>query len=141
MKSKYDWQALKLEFFQSDIDEVYNFLAGKFGENTVKWNLKNKVKWWSKEKQEYKNRILEKALEKQAEEQAKELEIPIETLKKAKKKAIIKIINYLNKQLNPSEMEKVIRMIKTELGEPTTISKNDTTVRWEPLDESLFIQN
>jgi hypothetical protein len=36
MKSKYDRQALKLEFFQSDIDEVFNFLAGKFGEKTVK---------------------------------------------------------------------------------------------------------
>lgn len=152
MKSKYDRQALKLEFFQSDIDEVYNFLAGKFGENTVKWNLKNKVKGWSKEKQEYKNKILEKALEKRAKEEAKSLEIPIDQLMKAKKAVISLFMNKLNKVLaqqktdenadfNVKEFEKILKVIKTELGEPTNISKTDATIKTEPIDESLLIQN
>lgn len=152
MKSKYDRQALKLEFFQSDIDEVFNFLAGKFGEKTVKWNLKNKVKGWSKEKQEYKNKILEKALEKRAKEEAKSLEIPIDQLMKAKKAVISLFMNKLNKVLaqqkkdedadfNVKEFEKILKVIKTELGEPTNISKTDATIKTEPIDESLLIQN
>lgn len=153
MKSKYDRQALKLEFFQSDIDEVYNFLAGKFGEKTVKWNLKNKVKGWSKEKQEYKDKILQKALEKRAKEEAKSLEIPIDQLMKAKKAVISLFMQKLDKTLkqqketdweasfNVKEFEKILKVIKTELGEPTNISKTDATIKTEPIDESLLIQN
>ena len=152
MKSKYDRQALKLEFFQSDIDEVFNFLAGKFGEKTVKWNLKNKVKGWSKEKQEYKNKILQKALERRAKEEANSLEIPIDQLMKAKKAVISLFMNKLNKVLNQQkkdedadfnvkEFEKILKVIKTELGEPTNISKTDATIKTEPIDESLLIQN
>lgn len=152
MKSKYDRQALKLEFFQSEIDEVYNFLAWKFGEKTVKWNLKNKVKGWSKEKQEYKDKILQKALEKRAKEEAKSLEIPIDQLLKAKKAVISLFMNKLNKVLaqqktdenadfNVKEFEKILKVIKTELGEPTNISKTDATIKTEPIDESLLIQN
>ena len=152
MKSKYDRQALKLEFFQSDIDEVYNFLAWKFGEKTVKWNLKNKVKGWSKEKQEYKDKVLQKALEKRAKEEAKSLEIPIDQLMKAKKAVISLFMNKLNKVLaqqktdenadfNVKEFEKILKVIKTELGEPTNISKTDATIKTEPIDESLLIKN
>ena len=112
-KVKYDRQALKLEFFQSDIDEVYDFLKRKYGDKLAKSSMKNKCKGWGKEKQEYKDKILQKALDKKAKEEAESLEIPVDQLMRA----------------------------KTELGEPTTISKNDTTVRGEPLDESLFIQN
>jgi len=152
MKSKYDRQALKLEFFQSEIDEVYNFLAWKFGEKAVKWNLKNKVKGWSKEKQEYKDKILQKALEKRAKEEAKSLEIPIDQLMKAKKAVISLFMNKLNKVLaqqktdenadfNVKEFEKILKVIKTELGEPTNISKTDATIKTEPIDESLLIRN
>ena len=147
-KVKYDRQALKLEFFQSDIDEVNVFLRWKYGESMVKHNLKNKVKGWSKEKQEYKDKILQKALEKKAKEEAESLEIPVDQLMRAKKAVLGLFMQKLNtaiknkdENINVKEYEKILKVIKTELGEPTTISKNDTTVRGEPLDESLFIQN
>lgn len=124
-KAKHDYPALKMEFFQSDIDEVKVFIESKFGQWKWNWNFNKNTRWWTKEKQQYKDKILAKALEKNALKQANELEVPVDTLKKAKKKAIIKIINYLNKELNPSDMEKVVKMIKTELGEPTTYSKNE----------------
>lgn len=147
-KVKYDRQALKLEFFQSDIDEVNVFLRWKYGEDMVKHNLKNKVKGWSKEKQEYKDKILQKALDKKAKEEAESLEIPVDQLMRAKKAVLGLFMKKLNtaiqnkdENINVKEYEKILKVIKTELGEPTTISKNDTTVRGEPLDESLFIQN
>lgn len=146
MKTKYDRQALKLEFFQSEIDEVYNFLAWKYGEKAVKWNLKNKVKGWSKEKQAYKDKILQKALEKRAKEEAKSLEIPTDQLMKAKKTVIWLLMKKLqdsieNWNINISEQEKILKMIKTELWEPTNISKTDATIKGEPIPENLLIKN
>lgn len=152
MQKKYDRQALKLEFFQSDTDEVQDFLRWKFGEKLAKSNMKNKCKGWSKEKQEYKDKILQKALEKRAKEEAKSLEIPIDQLMKAKKAVISLFMNKLNKVLaqqktdenadfNVKEFEKILKVIKTELGEPTNISKTDATIKTEPIDESLLIQN
>lgn len=147
-KVKYDRQALKLEFFQSDIDEVYDFLKWKYGDKLAKSSMKNKCKGWGKEKQEYKDKILQKALDKKAKEEAESLEIPVDQLMRAKKAVLGLFMKKLNtaiqnkdENINVKEYEKILKVIKTELGEPTTISKNDTTVRGEPLDESLFIQN
>lgn len=145
MRGKYDRQALKLEFFQSDIDEVKSFLNDK----KVTYNSVSRkyTKWRYNEKQEYKNTILEKALEKKAREEAKNLEIPVDQLKKAKKTVIWLLMKKLQQvidkkeNINPQELEKILKMIKTELWEPTNISKTDATIKSEPLDESLFIQN
>ena len=145
MRGKYDRQALKLEFFQSDIDEVKSFLNDK----KVTYNSVSRkyTKWRYNEKQEYKDSILERALEKKAREEAKNLEIPVDQLKKAKKTVIWllmkKLQQVIDKQenINPQELEKILKMIKTELWEPTNISKTDATIKSEPLDESLFIQN
>ena len=125
-KQKYDRPTLKLEFFQSDIDEAYPFMVWKYGEKNVKWNLKNRIKWWSKEKQEYKNKILEKALMDNANKQAKWLEIPMEQLSIAKKNAVIKVIKQMmDKDLDLVDLERTIKIIRTEMGLPTTYSKNE----------------
>ena len=149
-KRKYDRQALKLEFFQSDIDEVKSFLDDK----KVTYNSvsRRNTKWRYNEKQEYKDKILQKVLEKRAEEEAKSLEIPVDKLMKAKKAVIWLFMNKLNRTLeeqkadkdadfNVKEFEKILKVIKTELGEPTNISKTDATIKTEPIDESLLIQN
>ena len=125
-RQKYDRPALKLEFFQSDIDEAYNFMVWKYGEKNVKWNLKNRIKWWSKEKEDYKNKIMEKALLLNANKQAKELEIPMEQLWMAKRNAVIKVIQQMmNKDMDISELERTIKIIRTEMWLPTTYSKNE----------------
>lgn len=143
-KQKYDWTTLKLEFFQSDIDEVKEFFQRKF--NVYNRNIQQNTRGWTKEKQEYKEKILEKALERRAKEEAKNLEIPMEQLKQAKKTTIQLLMKKLQevietKNYNVKELEKILKMIKTELWEPTNISKNDNTVRGVALDESLFIQD
>jgi hypothetical protein len=82
-KQKYDWSKIKLEFFKSDIDEVKGF----FKDTYKVWNAQTSkmTTGRSKEKQEYKNEILQEALRKNAEKQIQSLEIPIEILKKGKK--------------------------------------------------------
>lgn len=150
MRGKYDRQALKLEFFQSDIDEVKSFLDDK----KVTYNSvsRRNTKWRYNEKQQYKDKILQQVLERRAKEEANSLEIPIDQLMKAKKAVISLFMNKLNKVLNQQkkdedadfnvkEFEKILKVIKTELGEPTNISKTDATIKTEPIDESLLIQN
>ena len=153
MKSKYDRNALKLEFFESDIDEVQEFLRWKFGEKLATSNMKNKCKWRPKEKQEHKAKIVEKAIQKNAEKQAKELSIPLEELMKWKK-AIIQLLllqvskyvrdskweDWAIKEIDVWNAEKILRMFKTELWEPATIwanyNMNANKVEWLTDEES-----
>lgn len=151
MKSKYDRPALKLEFMQSDIDEVSEFLRRKFGEKLAMSNMKNKCKWRVKEKQEMKERIVEKAIERNAEKQAKELSVPLEDLMKWKKavlqlllKQVAKFVNANKwddwKDIDVSDAEKILKMFKTELWEPATIwanyNMNANKVEWLTDEES-----
>ena len=137
MKSKYDRPALKLEFFESEIDEVQEFLRWKFGENIAKSSMKNKCKWRPKEKQEHKKKILEDTLKENAKKQAKELSVPLEDLMKWKKAIIQLLLQQVAKYVNESRnkdwtindvdiwnAEKILKMFKTELWEPSTIGTN-----------------
>ena len=142
---KHDWQQLKIEFFQSETDEVKSFLSQKWIKLNGWWIAKKTKGWW-KEKQDFKDKILQRALEKQAKEEVKNLEVPIEDLKKAKKAVIWLLMKKLDTaikwgDISVSEQERILKMIKTELWEPTNISKTDATIKWEPIDESLLIQN
>lgn len=111
---------------QSDVDEVQEFLRWKFGEKLAKSNMKNKCKWWTKEKQEMKEKILIKATQNVITKQAKELEIPMEQLTIAKKNAVVKVIQkMMNTDLDMSDLERSIKILRTEMGLPTTYSKNE----------------
>lgn len=142
-KRKYDWSELKLQYFESDIDDVSTFLI-KFWLKSVWWNYNKQVKWWAKEKEAWKQKVIEKALKRNLEKKAKSLEIPVEVLQKSKKNALIHIMNDLTK--NGARMKMRDRVVwlnalKTELWEPTTVSKNENINRSEPLNESDFISD
>lgn len=127
-KAKHDYNALKMEFFQSDIDEVKVFIESKFGQWKRSWNFNKNTRWWTKEKQEYKDKILAKALEKNIAKQAKEIEIPMEQLSIAKKNAVVKVIQaMMNKDLDMTDLERTIKILRTEMWLPTTYNKNDNT--------------
>ena len=124
---KYDWNKLKLEFFKSDYDDIAPFIEQTLGQKTAKnGTIARNTKWWDKEKKEYKNWILEKALLLNANKQAKELEIPMEQLWMAKRNAVIKVIQQMmNKDMDINELERTIKIIRTEMWLPTTYSKNE----------------
>ena len=153
MKSKYDRPSLKLEFFESDTDEVQEFLRWKFGEKLAKSNMKNKCKWRMKEKQEHKARIVEKAIQKNAEKQIKDLQVPLDELMKWKKTILQLLLLQVSKYVKDSKSEdwtlndvdvanaeKILRMFKTELWEPNTIwanyNMNANKVEWLTDEES-----
>lgn len=152
MKSKYDRPAIKLEFFESEYDEVESFFQDKFKTKTD-WSIRKNTKWWPKEKQELKERIVQKAIQKNAEKQAKELSVPLEELMKWKK-AILQLLllqvskyvkdskwdDWTIKEVDVSDAEKILKMFKTELGEPATIwanyNMNANKVEWLTDEES-----
>lgn len=63
-KTKYDWEAIKLEFLESDYNDVAPFLADKYQINT-RYNTQSREKawWWWEEKKKIKQELKEKALE------------------------------------------------------------------------------
>ena len=142
-KRKYDWSELKLQYFASEIDDVTSFLS-QVWIKTISWSYNKQVKWWAKEKEAWKQKIIEKALKRNLEKKAKSLEIPVEVLQKSKKNALIHIMNDLTK--NGARMKMRDRVVwlnalKTELWEPTTVSKNENINKSEPLNESDFISD
>ena len=142
-KRKYDWSELKLQYFASEIDDVKGFFEDSLGIQLTWW-IREKIKWWSKEKEAWKQKIIEKALKRNLEKKAKSLEIPVEVLQKSKKNALIHIMNDLTK--NGARMKMRDRVVwlnalKTELWEPTTVSKNENINKSEPLNESDFISD
>ena len=123
-KLKYDWAKLKLEFFQSDFDEIKSFFTDKW--LTYNSEIRKRTNWWAKEKQEFKQKITEKALENALKKQAKELEIPMDQLSKAKKNAVIKAINVMMEdKLSMADSERIIRILRTEMWLPNTYSRNE----------------
>ena len=150
MKKIHDYSAMKLEFFKSDIDEVKWFLSDKW----VHYDSRRatRTKWRTKEKEEYKMKILEKALQKNAEKEANELSVPIEALMQWKKDVLELLLWYVQKYvetskdpkkkwtLDVSDAEKILKMFKTELGEPATIwanyNMNANKVEWLTDEES-----
>lgn len=63
-KKKYDWIALKQEFFESEFDDVAPFIRQIIGQDTAnnKW-VAEKVKWWRDEKKKIQEEAKQKALE------------------------------------------------------------------------------
>lgn len=139
-QTKFDYNALKLEYFKSDIDEIKWFRLDK-GLN-YNSRVATMTKWRWQEKQKRKDAIVEKALERQKNELAKKLEIPVEDLFKTKKQAIelmkYKLNQYAKKVnkakedgddddviINMKDLEKIRKVAKVELWEPTIVAKNE----------------
>ena len=123
-KQKRDYKQLKVEFLKSDFDELKSFITHKW----IVYNAERgrRTKWWAKEKQEMKEKILAKATQNVINKQAKELELPMEQLTIAKKNAVVKVIQkMMNTDLDMSDLERSIKILRTEMWLPTTYSKNE----------------
>lgn len=87
-----------------------------------------KTKGRNKEKREHREKVLAEATERSIKKQARELEIPMDQLTLAKKNAVVKVINkMMDKDLDMSDLERTIKILRTEMGLPTSYSKNENT--------------
>ena len=124
-KRKYDLSELKLDYLTWDYESVNSFLIQKWLKTKINWK---DVKWWDKDKVKMKEKMLAKAQENMIKKQAKELELPMEQLSIAKKNAVIKVIQMMmdkDKPLDMSDMERSIKIIRTEMWLPNTYTKNE----------------
>lgn len=135
MKTKYDRAALKKEFIDSEFQEVKWFIEAK----NIPYHRQTReaTKWWTKEKKERKAKIVEDAIKKSAKKQANELAVPLEDLMRWKKAIIQLLLQQVKKYVDESRnkdwtindvdiwnAEKILKMFKTELWEPSTIGTN-----------------
>lgn len=87
-------------------------------------NTKGRVK----ERKEVKAKVMNRAIERSITKQAKELEIPMDQLTLAKKNAVAKVMQQiLDKDLDIKDLETSIKILRTEMGLPTSYSKNENT--------------
>lgn len=124
-RTKYNRPEIKLDFFSSDFMEVKPFMESKwYGWN---WNINQHTRGWWKEKAKYMDRVLQKAITRNSDKQAKSLKVTMEFLQKAKKNALIKIAKQITEDDLITMKDLVIWLwtIKTELWEPTKITKNE----------------
>lgn len=150
MKTKFDRNALKLEFIESDFNEVKWFIEAK----NIPYHRQTResTKWRTKEKQEMKAKIVEDAIKMNAKKQAKELSVPLEDLMKWKKAVLQLLLHQVAKyvksnqedkkpkEIDVADAEKILKMFKTELWEPATIwanyNMNANKVEWLTDEES-----
>ena len=72
--------------------------------------------------------MLAKATQNVIAKQAKELELPMEQLTIAKKNAVVKVIQkMMGNDLDMADMERAIKILRTEMGLPNTYAKNENT--------------
>lgn len=153
-KQKHDYAALKQEFFDSDIGEVREFFMQKYNKDTAKnRQLAVATKWRTKEKQAHKATIIEDAIKISAKKKANELAIPMEDLMRWKKAIIWLLLQQVKKYVDESKnkdwtineidinnAEKILKMFKTELWEPSTIwtnyNLNANKIEWLTEEES-----
>jgi len=76
---RYDYNALKLEFFQSDFDEISVFFKSVYS----KWTgtIAKATTGWAKDKNNWMKKVTERAITNAEKRAAKSLEIPLTTLK------------------------------------------------------------
>ena len=138
-KQKYDWEKIKMEFMLSEYDEVAPFMKQRYNQDTtINKQVAKMTKWWWKEKQEYKQKIYEKALKKKWNETAKE----ISDIAKRYEMLDEEFIAWMEQQFEenkrtPKKGEKVRKLFSGDILNMWKISR---TERWLPVNISKVEQ-
>ncbi|TXH07882.1 MAG: hypothetical protein E6R04_11945 [Spirochaetes bacterium] len=118
--AKYNWEALKAEFFLSDFLEVKGFFQSRFGVYTS--TINNRTTGWTVEKKAFTKSIAERAIKEGGEKRKEELKEALENIQdwfknKAKQ----------TKGLNPKGAAIVWKVLRVENELPTNINKTENT--------------
>lgn len=156
-KQKRDYPALKKEFMESEFYELNAFLGSKW----IPYNrkMRENMKWWWKEKKEFKARATERALKKAATKLSNKLEPSSEFLLWNIAKAIeltkVKLDQMEQKwNINVKDLNTIRWMNRIQNWQPTTYVKEESDVNqniriewihivmwWNPIDSSKSDEN
>ncbi len=123
MKSKIDYNELKLKFFLSEEKEVKPFIEKNVGKRNG--NIQKQTKGRIKEKHDYKSEILSKALEDNKEEMEENTKTRLKKMDELHNKITLKIEKKLEEEnLSVSDLVNLRKIIRTEKGLTTNITKD-----------------
>lgn len=116
-KKKYDWPALKLEYFRSDLAEVKAFFERKFG--LYNGNISLKTNGWPAEKEEWKTKATEMVLIAFQKKRAERLGIVLDDISMLIEDGVKRMAEKGN--IDADSLKKFHEMVRTELGLPSRI--------------------
>lgn len=146
MAKRINWEKLKRDYLTGDVESVSEFVRQKTSKETAKNNsVATKTKGWSEERKELQMEATEKAKK----ELLEEITVSHTGLLLAKQRALRLIEKrldeleeaeiYHDKEFgipvftkNIAAIEKVLNIIKTELAEPTSLSKVNSNLSLPP---------
>lgn len=120
-KQKYDWVAMKQEFFESDYIEAFAFLKSQYGLDPVSnWNIRTQTKWWSEEKKQMQDEAKQKALEEFKGNLKQRWEHVFDVLDQAHVKGLMDLANMILDQWQQRKMKIVKKYRDPETKEVTS---------------------
>ena len=132
---KRDWNWLKKEYMESDIETVWDFLVAKGVSKKVVINSKHRerTRWWAREKRELKKQATDKAIARVWNKLAKQLEPSTEFLLWNIAKAIelkkVKLDQMEQKwNINVKDLNTIRWMNRIQNWQPTTYVKEESDV-------------
>jgi len=144
-KQKYDWEKIKIKFFESEFEHPSTFMRHTYGTSTA--HIRRMTKWWSQDKEELKKKALNKAIT-QTEEVLAEYYKPtldelwtmhkqIIQLSKAKINEMTNIAKNKQRGIKVNDIKVLWDIIKVEKNEPTSYvrSDNETLIKNDELSE------
>ena len=158
---KRDWNGLKKEYMESDIETVWDFLVAKGVSKKVVINSKHRerTRWWAREKRELKKQATDKAIARVWNKLAKQLEPSTEFLLWNIAKAIeltkVKLDQMEQKwNINVKDLNTIRWMNRIQNWQPTTYVKEESDVNqniriewihivmwWNPIDSGKSDEN
>jgi hypothetical protein len=134
-KSKTDWAKLKQEYLAGDIEEVSEFLRRALGETKARNGYaERQTKGWREERAELKQKATE-AVKKKI---VSSTTVNTEKLLKMKENVLILVGNRLAAQkenLSANELKVLWEILKTEVGEPTSVAKTQNETKLTGLQQ------
>lgn len=120
-KQKYDWVAIKQEFFESDFIDVAPFLQQRYSKDTAKsgqvWLM---TKWWADEKKKIQEEMKQKALEEFKSNLKQRWEHVFDVLDQAHVKGLMDLANMILDQWQQRKMKIVRKYRDPETKEVTS---------------------
>jgi hypothetical protein len=140
-RNKYDWQALKQKFFNSDITEAYTFIRVELGcKKGLDNNIRKHIKGWTNEKKLWKQKRWEEIQKKVDEALAEKLKTNLEELLITKRllysldAKYLEVLAKMSDKKNPPTEEElrffknykdnlkgIFKRVQTELGLPISL--------------------
>lgn len=124
VSQKYNWADLKNDFFLSDCVTVAAWIRKKFGKEKLTGVMAKNTTGWAEQKQKWQKDICDRILRETADEEVEQKKADLRNILGLMRASIEDAVKKKTK-INPYQIETFWRMIRTENGLPTVISKNE----------------